>query len=155
MTIDDTTPTGNGRDSKGGRRFGVDGGQSRTTSKGALVDSLNNGVSYAIAFGGQGAPWLTSLEELSRDNGLEPVLTDLVNDAAARLAPVAQDLLVVRPVGFDPIAWMLEAEIVDEEEGEKSAGPSAAALPQLRCHSRASSSRSLRRCVHSPLRVWM
>ncbi|MFF1945010.1 fatty acid synthase subunit beta domain-containing protein [Rhodococcus qingshengii] len=128
MTIDDTTPTGNGRDSKGGRRFGVDGGQSRTTSKGALVDSLNNGVSYAIAFGGQGAPWLTSLEELSRDNGLEPVLTDLVNDAAARLAPVAQDLLVVRPVGFDPIAWMLEAEIVDEEEGEKSAGPSAAAL---------------------------
>ena len=116
MTIDDTTPTGNGRDSKGGRRFGVDGGQSRTTSKGALVDSLNNGVSYAIAFGGQGAPWLTSLEELSRDNGLEPVLTDLVNDAAARLAPVAQDLLVVRPVGFDPIAWMLEAEIVDEED---------------------------------------
>ena len=128
MTIDDTTPTGNGRDSKDGRRVGVDGGASRTNSKGALVDSLNNGLPYALAFGGQGAPWLSTLEELSRDNGLEPILTDLVNDAAARLAPLAQDLVVVRPIGFDPVAWILEAEIVDEEEGEKPAGPSAAAL---------------------------
>ncbi|EID80664.1 MULTISPECIES: type I polyketide synthase [Rhodococcus] len=128
MTIDDTTPAGNGKNSKGSRRIGVDRDDTRSSSKGTLVDRLLGGEPYALAFGGQGAPWLSSLEELSRDNGLEPALTTIVNDAADYLAPVAQELLVVRPVGFDPIAWILEQELADEEDGAQAAGPSAAAL---------------------------
>ncbi|NKS42639.1 hypothetical protein GS496_19535, partial [Rhodococcus hoagii] len=75
------------------------------------MDRLRAGEPYALAFGGQGAPWLSALAELNRDSGLEPTLTELVNEAAAMLEPVAQDLLVVRPVGFDPIAWILEQEL--------------------------------------------
>ncbi|MFZ2176499.1 MAG: fatty acid synthase subunit beta domain-containing protein [Rhodococcus sp. (in: high G+C Gram-positive bacteria)] len=128
MTIDDSTPAGNGTHSKGSRRIGVERDDSRTPRKTTLVDRLVGGEPYALAFGGQGAPWLSSLEELSRDNGLEPALTKLVNDAAERLRPVAQELLVVRPLGFDPIAWILEQELVDEEEAAPAAGPSASAL---------------------------
>ncbi|WP_070379027.1 type I polyketide synthase [Rhodococcus sp. WMMA185] len=125
MTIDGTTPAGNGRNVKGSRHVGVGRGDDvRSSYRGTLVDRLRAGEPYALAFGGQGAPWLSSLEELSRDNGLEPVLTKIVNDAAACLAPVAQELLVVRPAGFDPIAWILEQELADKEDG----GPSDAAL---------------------------
>lgn len=110
MTIDETTPV------------------TPAPKKGALVDRLLADESYALAFGGQGSPWLNSLEELSRDNGLEPVLTGLVNEAADLLAPVAQDLLVVRSVGFDPIAWILEQEVAQDGDNDLQAGPSAAAL---------------------------
>lgn len=126
MTIDETTPADNGRNSKASRRTG-DRGIGPASRKGALVDKLLAGESYALAFGGQGAPWLSSLEELSRDNGLEPVLTELVNEADALLAPVAHDLVVVRPSGFDPIAWMLEQEVADEDE-TPVAGPSETTL---------------------------
>ncbi|MEV0948538.1 fatty acid synthase subunit beta domain-containing protein [Rhodococcus sp. NPDC049939] len=128
MTIDDTTPAGNRRNSKGSRHVGVERGDTRSSVRGTLADRLHAGEPYALAFGGQGAPWLNSLEELSRDNGLEPTLTKIVNDAAACLAPVAQELLVVRPAGFDPIAWILEQELTDKEDGASAAGPSGAAL---------------------------
>ncbi|WP_226436877.1 type I polyketide synthase [Rhodococcus yananensis] len=121
MTIDETTPGDDRRTSKASRQTTVTGQGS------ALVDKLLAGEPYALAFGGQGAPWLSSLEELSRDNGLEPLLTELVNAAAAHLAPVASDLVVVRPTGFDPVAWILEQEVADEDEAP-AAGPSAAAL---------------------------
>ncbi|WP_037223733.1 acyltransferase domain-containing protein, partial [Rhodococcus sp. R1101] len=124
MTIDETTPGDNGRNSKASRRT-TDRSTAAAPAR-ALVDKLLAGEPYALAFGGQGAPWLTSLEELSRDNGLEPVLTDLVNRAAAHLAPVASDLVVVRPTGFDPVAWILEAELADEDDAP--AGPSESAL---------------------------
>ncbi len=125
VTIDETTPADNGRNSKASRRTNERG---VTTSRpGALVDKILAGEPYALAFGGQGAPWLSSLDELSRDNGLEPVLTDLVNAAAAALAPVAHDLVVVRPAGFDPVAWILEQDVADEDE-QPAAGPSAATL---------------------------
>ncbi|AHD19230.1 3-oxoacyl-ACP synthase [Rhodococcus pyridinivorans SB3094] len=124
MTIDETTPGDNGRNSKASRRT-TDRSTAAAPAR-ALVDKLLAGEPYALAFGGQGAPWLTSLEELSRDNGLEPVLTDLVNRATAHLAPVASDLVVVRPTGFDPVAWILEAELADEDDAP--AGPSEAAL---------------------------
>ncbi|WP_397519370.1 hypothetical protein, partial [Rhodococcus pyridinivorans] len=91
MTIDETTPGDNGRNSKASRRT-TDRSTAAASAR-ALVDKLLAGEPYALAFGGQGAPWLTSLEELSRDNGLEPVLTDLVNRATAHLAPVASDLV--------------------------------------------------------------
>ncbi|TQF67217.1 DUF1729 domain-containing protein [Rhodococcus spelaei] len=122
MTIDESTPLGNG-DGSGGSRYAP---ARPTTAKLPLRDRLLAGEPYALAFGGQGAAWLAPLEELIRDNGLEPDMTDLVNDAAAILAPVAQDLLVVRPAGFDPIGWILEQDVADEDDAP--AGPSAAAL---------------------------
>ncbi|NMD95112.1 DUF1729 domain-containing protein [Rhodococcus sp. BL-253-APC-6A1W] len=124
MTIDETTPGDNGRNSKASRRTGERGAVG--ASRGALVDKFLAGEPYALAFGGQGAPWLDSLGELTRDNGLEPALTDLVNAAAAYLAPVAADLVVVRPAGFDPVAWILEHELADEDA--PLAGPTAATL---------------------------
>ncbi|MGV9719926.1 fatty acid synthase subunit beta domain-containing protein [Nocardia beijingensis] len=93
-----------------------------------LLDRLLGGVPYALAFGGQGAQWLRELEEIGRDSALEPELTALVNEAATLLEPVAAQLLVVRPVGFDPIGWMLENELADGDEGEASAAPSEAVL---------------------------
>ncbi|WP_305091979.1 type I polyketide synthase [Prescottella sp. R16] len=120
MTIDDTA--GNGRTSNDR----ADRTPVRSAAQTPLVDRLRAGEPYALAFGGQGAPWLSALAELTRDSGLEPALTDLVNEAAAILEPVAQDLLVVRPVGFDPIAWILEQELADDDAAP--AGPSAAAL---------------------------
>lgn len=94
----------------------------------SLLDRLLGGTPYALAFGGQGAQWLNELEEIGRDSALEPELTALVNEAAEKLEPVAAQLLVVRPVGFDPIAWMLEEEIADPDQGEVSGAPSAQVL---------------------------
>ncbi|GAI14272.1 unnamed protein product, partial [marine sediment metagenome] len=37
----------------------------------ALVDLLNAGEPYAVAFGGQGASWLENLEELVSSAGIE------------------------------------------------------------------------------------
>ncbi len=90
----------------------------------SLAERVVDGEAYALAFGGQGAPWLPTLDELTRDCALEPQITDLVNSSARVLAPVAAELLVVRPLGFDPIAWMLEQELADD----LAAGPSTAAL---------------------------
>ncbi|GGG25249.1 type I polyketide synthase [Rhodococcoides trifolii] len=108
MTINESTPRG----------------PKSTDRTAAVAERIVDGEPYALAFGGQGAPWLVTLDELTRDCALEPQLTDLVNASARLLEPVAQELLVVRPLGFDPIAWMLEAELEDD----MSAGPSAAAL---------------------------
>ncbi|PSR68587.1 3-oxoacyl-ACP synthase [Nocardia sp. MDA0666] len=120
MTINERTGTGTNAK--------VVGGVSDTGIKSSLLDRLLDGEKYALAFGGQGAQWLRELEEIGRDSALEPELTALVREADARLEPVAAQLLVVRPVGFDPIAWMLEDELADGEEGEESAAPSAQAL---------------------------
>ncbi|WP_405133105.1 fatty acid synthase subunit beta domain-containing protein [Nocardia sp. NBC_01388] len=120
MTINESTGTGSKAElAKKSRDSGV---------RSSLLDRLLGGAPYALAFGGQGAQWLTELEEIGRDSALEPELTALVNEAAEQLAPVAAQLLVVRPVGFDPIGWMLEEELADSEEGEVSAAPSAQVL---------------------------
>jgi len=120
LTINESTGTG--------ARANVVGGVSDTGIKSSLVDRLRAGQAYALAFGGQGAQWLGELDEIGRDSALEPELTALVNEAAALLAPVASQLLVVRPMGFDPIAWMLEDELADPDAGEVSAGPAPQAL---------------------------
>nr|WP_245998570.1 type I polyketide synthase [Nocardia pseudobrasiliensis] len=104
------------------------GGAADRAVKSSLLDRLLGGETYALAFGGQGASWLRELDEIGRDGGLEPELTALVNEAAARLEPVASKLLMVRPMGFDPIAWMLEDDLADPDEGEVSAAPSAQVL---------------------------
>ncbi|NQE71511.1 type I polyketide synthase [Nocardia gamkensis] len=121
MTINESTKTESGQSTKAVAAAG------KAASGGArspLLDRLLDGVPYALAFGGQGAQWLSELEEIGRDSALEPELTALVNEAAALLEPVAAQLLVVRPVGFDPIGWMLENELADTDEGETSAAPS-------------------------------
>lgn len=43
------------------------------------------------------------------------------------LVPVSDELLVVRSVGFDPIGWMLEQDLADDDTAG-SYGPSEAAL---------------------------
>lgn len=123
MTINESTETGTGASAKVVRTAGQAAGV-----RSPLLDRLLNGTPYALAFGGQGAQWLGELEEIGRDSALEPELTALVNEAAALLEPVAAQLLVVRPVGFDPIGWMLEDELVDTEQGETSAAPSEQVL---------------------------
>ncbi|WP_024802805.1 type I polyketide synthase [Nocardia sp. BMG51109] len=115
MTINESTGTGS--DAK------MVGGTSDTAIKSSLLDRLLAGETYALAFGGQGAQWLGELEQIGRDSALEPELTALVNEAAAMLQPVADQLLVVRPVGFDPVAWMLEDDLADPDQGEVSAAP--------------------------------
>ncbi|MEU6830496.1 fatty acid synthase subunit beta domain-containing protein [Nocardia beijingensis] len=125
MTINESTKTESGQSTK------VVAAAGKAASGGArspLLDRLLGGVPYALAFGGQGAQWLRELEEIGRDSALEPELTALVNEAATLLEPVAAQLLVVRPVGFDPIGWMLENELADADEGEASAAPSEAVL---------------------------
>ncbi|WP_425303315.1 fatty acid synthase subunit beta domain-containing protein [Nocardia wallacei] len=119
MTINESTETGSNAK--------IVGGTPDTAIKSSLLDRLLAGETYALAFGGQGAQWLGELEEIGRDSALEPELTALVNEAAAVLAPVAEQLLVVRPVGFDPIGWMLEDDLADLE-GEVSAAPSEQVL---------------------------
>ena len=83
-------------------------GGSATTSSGAhaLVDLLNAGEPYAVAFGGQGGNWLENLEELISSAGIESELSEVIGEAALLLQPVARELVVVRPIGFEPMQWM-------------------------------------------------
>ncbi len=72
----------------------------------ALVDRLNAGEPYAVAFGGQGGAWLENLEELVSSAGIESELSEIVGEAALLLEPVARELVVVRPIGFEPLQWV-------------------------------------------------
>ena len=125
MTINEGTETGTGPSAKAASAAGK---ASADGARSPLLDRLLAGTPYALAFGGQGAQWLGELEEIGRDSALEPELTALVNEAEALLEPVAAQLLMVRPVGFDPIGWMLEAELADPDQGEVSAAPSPRVL---------------------------
>jgi fatty acid synthase len=77
-----------------------------TRSAHALVDRLNAGEPYAVAFGGQGSAWLETLEELVSSAGIESDLATLAGEAELLLEPVAKELVVVRPIGFQPLAWV-------------------------------------------------
>ncbi|MEU0496134.1 fatty acid synthase subunit beta domain-containing protein [Mycobacterium sp. NPDC006124] len=83
-------------------------GGSVSTSSGAhaLVDLLNAGEPYAVAFGGQGGNWLENLEELISSAGIESELSEVIGEAALLLQPVARELVVVRPIGFEPMQWV-------------------------------------------------
>ncbi|WP_199742744.1 type I polyketide synthase [Nocardia stercoris] len=109
MTINENIGTG----ARKAARAAADRGISSS-----LLDRLREGQPYALAFGGQGAVWLRELEEIAHDSALEPELTALVAEAAARLEPVAAQLLMARPVGFDPMAWLMDAELLDDEPAE-------------------------------------
>ncbi|WP_137149782.1 type I polyketide synthase [Mycolicibacterium sp. CR10] len=72
----------------------------------ALVDRLHAGEPYAVAFGGQGGSWLENLEELVNSAGIESEITALVGEAELLLEPLARELVVVRPIGFEPMKWV-------------------------------------------------
>ncbi|CAA0130815.1 Beta-ketoacyl-[acyl-carrier-protein] synthase FabY [Mycolicibacterium vanbaalenii] len=72
----------------------------------ALVDRLHAGEPYAVAFGGQGGSWLENLEELVNSAGIESEITALVGEAELLLEPLARELVVVRPIGFEPMKWI-------------------------------------------------
>nr|WP_246231325.1 type I polyketide synthase [Mycolicibacterium sediminis] len=72
----------------------------------ALVDLLNAGEPYAVAFGGQGGDWLENLEDLISSAGIESELSEVVGEAELLLEPVARELVVVRPIGFQPMQWV-------------------------------------------------
>lgn len=83
----------------GAPQHAAPGGQ----ASGALVDRLNAGEPYAIAFGGQGdSSWLAGLEEVVTSAGIESELSRIAGEADLLLEPVAGDLVVVRPIGFQP-----------------------------------------------------
>ncbi|WP_102142350.1 type I polyketide synthase [Mycobacterium hubeiense] len=85
---------------------GWDDGSEPTHSTHALVDRLNAGEPYAVAFGGQGSAWLETLEELVSAAGIEAELATLAGEAELLLEPVARELVVVRPIGFEPLQWV-------------------------------------------------
>ena len=93
----------------------------------ALVDRLNAGEPYAVAFGGQGdTAWLAGLEELVTSAGIESELSRIVGEAELLLAPVADELVVVRPIGFEPLRWV--REVAAGEEGPTPAQLTSAAV---------------------------
>ena len=83
-----------------------DGGSPQPVSHHALVDRLGAGEPYAVAFGGQGSGWLENLEELVSSAGIEDELAAVVGEAEVMLEPIADELVVVRPIGFEPLLWV-------------------------------------------------
>nr|WP_245541589.1 type I polyketide synthase [Smaragdicoccus niigatensis] len=73
----------------------------------ALIDRLRDGEPYALAFGGQGGTWHDVLTDLAREHSLTAELKALVAKAAEMIAPVADELLVIRPGGFEPFGETL------------------------------------------------
>ena len=75
-----------------------------TERRTTLVDRLNGGEPFALAFGGQGTAWLEPFADLVRDFALEGEMAGLLADSEALLAPVAAELARV-DASFDPVTW--------------------------------------------------
>jgi len=95
----------------------------------ALVDRLTAGEPYAVAFGGQGSAWLETLEELVSSAGIEPDLSTLVGEVSLLLEPVAKELVVVRPIGFEPLTWVRSLAAEDPVPSEKHLTSAAVSIP--------------------------
>ncbi len=95
----------------------------------ALVDRLTAGEPYAIAFGGQGAAWLEALEELVSSAGIESDLATLVGEVELLLEPVAKELVVVRPIGFEPLGWVRALAAEDPVPSDKHLTSAAVSIP--------------------------
>jgi fatty acid synthase, bacteria type len=100
-----------------------------TQSTHALVDRLTAGQAYAVAFGGQGSAWLETLEELVSSAGIESELATLVGEADLLLEPVAKELVVVRPIGFEPLRWVRALAAEDPVPSAKQLTSAAASVP--------------------------
>ena len=96
----------------------------------ALVDRLNAGEPYAVVFGGQGASsWLVGLEELVTMAGIESELSRIAAEADLLLEPVANELVVVRPVGFEPLRWIRALAAGDAVPTTRQLTSAAVSLP--------------------------
>ncbi|MCV7380485.1 3-oxoacyl-ACP synthase [Mycobacterium alsense] len=95
----------------------------------ALVDRLTAGEPYAVAFGGQGGAWLENLEELVSSAGIESDLATLVGEAELMLEPVAKELVVVRPIGFQPLSWVRALAAEDPIPSDKHLTSAAVSIP--------------------------
>ncbi|MBO0678090.1 DUF1729 domain-containing protein [Mycolicibacterium sp. S2-37] len=104
-------------------------GESGTTSTHALVDRLSAGEPYAVAFGGQGSAWLETLEELVSSTGIESELATLAGEAKLLLEPVARELVVVRPIGFEPLQWVRALAAEESTPSAKQLTSAAVSVP--------------------------
>ncbi len=95
----------------------------------ALVDRLTAGEPYAVAFGGQGSAWLETLEELVSSAGVESELATLVGEVELLLEPVAKELVVVRPIGFEPLSWVRALAAEDPIPSAKHLTSAAVSIP--------------------------
>ena len=95
----------------------------------ALVDRLTAGEPYAVAFGGQGSAWLETLEELVSSAGIETDIATLVGEAELLLEPVAKELVVVRPIGFEPLQWVRALAAEDPIPADKHLTSAAVSIP--------------------------
>jgi fatty acid synthase, bacteria type len=95
----------------------------------ALVDRLTAGEPYAVAFGGQGSAWLETLEELVSSAGIETDLATLVGEVELLLEPVAKELVVVRPIGFEPLRWVRALAAEDPVPSAKHLTSAAVSVP--------------------------
>ncbi|HET7073869.1 MAG TPA: fatty acid synthase subunit beta domain-containing protein [Mycobacterium sp.] len=95
----------------------------------ALVDRLTAGEPYAVAFGGQGSAWLETLEELVSSAGIESELATLVGEVELLLEPVAKELVVVRPIGFQPLGWVRALAAEDPVPSQKHLTSAAVSIP--------------------------
>ncbi|GFG67557.1 type I polyketide synthase [Mycobacterium kubicae] len=95
----------------------------------ALVDRLTSGEPYAVAFGGQGSAWLETLEELVSGAGIESELATLVGEVELLLEPIAKELVVVRPIGFEPLRWVRALAAEDPIASDKHLTSAAVSIP--------------------------
>ncbi|GED97494.1 type I polyketide synthase [Gordonia crocea] len=91
----------------------------------ALIDRIADGEAYAVAFGGQGTPWLPTLAELVIDAELHRHFEQILVASRRLLEPVAAELSMAAPDGFDPLRWvaLLDAgDALDDGAGEADHG---------------------------------
>ena len=107
-------------------------GEDADQAESALVDRLLAGEPYAVAFGGQGATsWLANLEELVTTAGIESELRQIVGEAELVLEPVAAELVVVRPIGFEPMRWVRALAAGEPMPAEHQLTSAAVSLPGI------------------------
>jgi fatty acid synthase, bacteria type len=110
-------------------RVSADRDANSAQSAHALVDRLTAGEPYAVAFGGQGSAWLETVEELVSSAGIESDLATLVGEVELLLEPVAKELVVVRPIGFEPLDWVRALAAEDPVPSKKHLTSAAVSIP--------------------------
>ena len=86
----------------------------------SLVDRIDGGEAYALAFGGQGTPWLEPLADLIRDFALDGEMTALVSNSESLITPVARQFDRVG-AAFDPVGWAQQRDGAGSAKGQDGA----------------------------------